>query len=703
MRTLSANLTTAQQAQSRTPYITIDLTSHDGDTMLSFKTTDATNKILNVKQAEGRFGGEIRVAGGGESFSAIISLRDADGNIGGTDRRGYRVDIGWGLNTVGGNEVSKSEAVFVWRQRREAREGDIVLDLYCVSLFDLARNRFLSNSTSGPLEYEGNITIRHILMAFLGDFQLAAAIRDDGGVFTDFTAAANSPKPSDLGSADDVGMFSTSPQINDAFYFGLSRRSVGLSIDLVTPGSGGSTPTFVWEYWNGASWASLSHPENSPDNVLDGTSGFDTGELKIVSWTHPGTGWATTTVNSQGPFFYVRARVSVAGTHTNAVTATKITISDKGFNIALDSATGTTGEDFKPEITADYRQADLTYAQLLLGMTTLGIITKNDGFHALFVDNAQVSADYTYDTSHNVYADVAEDALILPNRYEYVSSDPLNLKVAVKFTGSAENSASQTAWGGTYTALVVDESIKSGADADNLAQRHIDRDIRDTAQGTVLAPMNVGQEIWDLVQVNDIWTGVNNKGRVAHLVREFTPGVYQIELTLGGYIGLIQTPTQTLLNADDLRVEALTEQQRALFDLNRQLQQEQVNISLTLLSQLQATRSEIEFDTAIEARRILTRQAAAGELSPETIEVINIASAAQELAAIVRQNRLNVDALGNQPPVPTLFEMLMLLSQSQTVPILGLTEGLQRITIVPEIQRQVHAPLPDVSPGDIGE
>ena len=59
----------------------------------------------------------------------------------------------------------------------------------------------------------------------------------------------------------------------------------------------------VWEYWNGA-WTALS-------GVTDGTSGFTSTGLAYVSWTLPGD-WATTTINSQGPYYYVRARVGAA-------------------------------------------------------------------------------------------------------------------------------------------------------------------------------------------------------------------------------------------------------------------------------------------------------------------------------------------------------------------------------------------------------
>jgi hypothetical protein len=59
--------------------------------------------------------------------------------------------------------------------------------------------------------------------------------------------------------------------------------------------------------------------------VTDGTDGFETSGENIVSWSTP-SGWATTTVNAQGPFYYVRARLSTAGTITVVPIGRKVTI-----------------------------------------------------------------------------------------------------------------------------------------------------------------------------------------------------------------------------------------------------------------------------------------------------------------------------------------------------------------------------------------
>ena len=122
-----------------------------------------------------------------------------------------------------------------------------------------------------------------------------AAVADDGGVQTDETTNANSP------STNDMTLTPTTPVVGDAYYFGHNEEFSQLKVWVTTAGA---QQTITWEYWNGA-WTALS-------GVTDGTSSFTTTGDNIVSWTAPGD-WADTTVNSQGPFKYVRARVSAIG------------------------------------------------------------------------------------------------------------------------------------------------------------------------------------------------------------------------------------------------------------------------------------------------------------------------------------------------------------------------------------------------------
>ncbi len=122
---------------------------------------------------------------------------------------------------------------------------------------------------------------------------LSAAIADDGGSFTDETTEANEA------SSDDMTLLPAIPAVNDAYYFGQSNPFDRLSLDVSTAGVG--TWNVVWEYWNGSVWIAL-------DAVVDGTNGFTTIGANDVEYAPP-TDWATTTVNAQGPFYYIRARV----------------------------------------------------------------------------------------------------------------------------------------------------------------------------------------------------------------------------------------------------------------------------------------------------------------------------------------------------------------------------------------------------------
>lgn len=133
-----------------------------------------------------------------------------------------------------------------------------------------------------------------------------AAIADDGGVFTDETTNANSA------TTNDVNLLPATPVAGDAYYFGHAEEFSRIKID-VTDGNGTGS-TITWEYWNGA-WTALS-------DVVDGTNNFETVAENIVSWTLPGD-WATTTINSQGPYKYVRARLSTLGS-ANQTRARKV-------------------------------------------------------------------------------------------------------------------------------------------------------------------------------------------------------------------------------------------------------------------------------------------------------------------------------------------------------------------------------------------
>jgi hypothetical protein len=141
-------------------------------------------------------------------------------------------------------------------------------------------------------------TVGAALVELLRGGAVSACIQDDGGVFADKTTEANSA------TADDVA-FPTTPVSGDAILIGGSYKFNRALINVTTAGVG--TYTIAWKYWNGTAWAAISSP-------TDDTGALKTAGLNDVTFTPP-SNWAASTVNSQGPFYYIKAEID-GGTHT---------------------------------------------------------------------------------------------------------------------------------------------------------------------------------------------------------------------------------------------------------------------------------------------------------------------------------------------------------------------------------------------------
>ena len=119
---------------------------------------------------------------------------------------------------------------------------------------------------------------------------------DSGGSFIDETADANSA------GAGDVTV--TEPfDTDDALLVGRLKQFSSISFLIDTPGVGDAVEAeTIWEYSKGSdSWGTLA-------DVVDGTTALTAaaGE-KVLSFTIP-VDWATDTVNSLGPFYWIRLR-----------------------------------------------------------------------------------------------------------------------------------------------------------------------------------------------------------------------------------------------------------------------------------------------------------------------------------------------------------------------------------------------------------
>ena len=139
-----------------------------------------------------------------------------------------------------------------------------------------------------------------VLLGRLTRQAVDAAIQEDdsGASFTDETADANSAGVNDVQISDPFDS-------DDALFIGMNNIFSSVAINIGTQGVGDVVEAeTVWEYSRGSdAWGSLT--EVTDDTVgLSGATG-----IKLLSFLPP-SDWAVDTVNSQGPFFFIRLRSS---------------------------------------------------------------------------------------------------------------------------------------------------------------------------------------------------------------------------------------------------------------------------------------------------------------------------------------------------------------------------------------------------------
>ena len=128
---------------------------------------------------------------------------------------------------------------------------------------------------------------------------LRAAINEDNSIAT-FVDETSDAQDDIAVTTGDVNLLPATQALNDAFYIGADQTFRSASINIVT--AAGGTFTLTWEFWNGSAWTALT-------GVTDNTRGFTVTGERNVMFTLPTT-WQTQTVNSQGPFYYIRGRIS---------------------------------------------------------------------------------------------------------------------------------------------------------------------------------------------------------------------------------------------------------------------------------------------------------------------------------------------------------------------------------------------------------
>lgn len=168
-------------------------------------------------------------------------------------------------------------------------------------------------------------------------YTLDAGISYDNPTYTDETTETNDDTIDDM-----TLMPSATPVINDAFYFGSEFQFDKLELNITTA----ATPTtdIRWEYYTSGGWVQM--PGGAK---YDTTKAFTNPGLAVIDLIGYGinyTNWIPTTINGQGPYYYIRARTGSTG-GTGPAYGQKARVFPYGSGGALKWASGLDIEDSK--------------------------------------------------------------------------------------------------------------------------------------------------------------------------------------------------------------------------------------------------------------------------------------------------------------------------------------------------------------------
>ena len=102
-------------------------------------------------------------------------------------------------------------------------------------------------------------------------------------------------------------------------YFGADSTFRGLNVVLATAGTWATPGDLVWEFWNGAQWATLESGLNFADTTNHLTCNGN------VSWIGDPPGWSPYSVNGGPELYYVRAHLAPGGAYSVSPVEHRIT------------------------------------------------------------------------------------------------------------------------------------------------------------------------------------------------------------------------------------------------------------------------------------------------------------------------------------------------------------------------------------------
>lgn len=236
-----------------------------------------------------------------------------DGGTGGSPTIGETVGTAGSISTILDFEGDATEGILILDENVTTPIGNNVALNGSIGTFS-ATSDTTGDTDSLDLDFEYIIDCSGLALdvvydawtAQLSNPRSAYVAADDGGVVTNLNFEAQK-----LGDdrTERIVFPSDPPTIGDLFYVGSPTPFTEVSFFITSTGLGGLSPVrWVWEYWDGSTWSSLTTTVTPNFNILgeDSSLQFD-----------PPNDWASRGDIGGDPYdlYYVRARVTVGGTN----------------------------------------------------------------------------------------------------------------------------------------------------------------------------------------------------------------------------------------------------------------------------------------------------------------------------------------------------------------------------------------------------
>lgn len=578
MRTLSAGLLAAQKSATVTPYVKVVITEPVSPyTTYTFDThaiDGAEKRILPIEHYEEPYGG-----------AATIRLANYDQYFGAKNLKGWQVTLGFGAKCWAWvSPTGHTDPDNAWSDEASAYDDD--LNTYA-STFSVVYYLELSRAATSCSKVRLNALTADNVQGYINPdvdvdvYYNSAWHNIHSGTITKQTWAEI-----DIGSTQTVTGVRVKFNQSGDFLVGYLYEValiIPASEGLVTYEVSNVAPLFVWSqrdvsyggvlatellcldlWWQIAANMVILAGEKihgtitnandfKIDEVITSTPAGATGVLIGVSYDSI----LVTSVNGTfaGKTSAAGATGSIVISSVDTVTyasgyASSKTVTIKDIITALlpSSVDGVvldsddpdnTVNTYKPLLETAVGSMARTIIRQLFQMTKCGGRIENDSkLHILYLD-VDAEADYTYQTDHVFWYQMRERAVIMPNAVLFVDILPDNLGNVPTYSGTSKHQASVDLIG-EFSTIETNPSIEANGDvaggAERFAKAWIHQRVAEAYQGAVRAPMHCGQELYDMVSIVDSRSGVTVTGRVGRIDRRYRPGLYEIELRLGGII-----------------------------------------------------------------------------------------------------------------------------------------------------------------------